>query len=409
MATHRPSTTPNGSTTDCQANGSTNGVLTSNGHTNHAGSAEACSKEGVETEGDTRKAALSEAAQEALTEHNLPHTLPSLGEIKRALPSHVFESRVSTSVYYVVKDVAQVVGLFLLADWLWSSCVLPTWVLAVLVPGYWLLQGTLFWALFVLGHDAGHGSFSRSPLLNDAVGNALHGFVLCPYYCWKLSHRQHHAFTGNMDKDEVFYPVRSKQDRQNKFIPVFGFGVSWFSYLFTGYQPRPVNHFNPSEPMFARHMLACTLSITLVICWTVGLWHYALTAGMTKLLLHFAVPEFIFASYLVLTTFLHHTDEHVPWYDDSLWDFVRGQLSSVDRHYGWCHDIVHNIGTHQIHHLFTTIPHYHLEEATRAFRSKFPHLVRKRDESILPAFHRIFFKWIKQRVVPDSTLVHVYT
>ena len=51
-------------------------------------------------------------------------------------------------------------------------------------------------------------------------------------------------------------------------------------------------------------------------------------------------------------------DENVPWYIDKKWDFVRGNLSSVDRHYGWAHDIVHNIGTHQIHHLFIKIPHY---------------------------------------------------
>jgi len=41
-------------------------------------------------------------------------------------------------------------------------------------------------------------------------------------------------------------------------------------------------------------------------------------------------------------------DEGVPWYGDEYWDFVRGQLSSVDRDYGWAHNLVHNIGTHQV-------------------------------------------------------------
>ena len=41
-------------------------------------------------------------------------------------------------------------------------------------------------------------------------------------------------------------------------------------------------------------------------------------------------------------------DENVPWYADEKWDFVRGNLSSVDRDYGWAHNLVHNIGTHQV-------------------------------------------------------------
>lgn len=38
-------------------------------------------------------------------------------------------------------------------------CVMPcrwSW------PLYWVAQGTMFWAIFVLGHDCGHGSFSDS-------------------------------------------------------------------------------------------------------------------------------------------------------------------------------------------------------------------------------------------------------
>jgi fatty acid desaturase len=50
----------------------------------------------------------------------------------------------------------------------------------------------------------------------------------------------------------------------------------------------------------------------------------------------------------------------VPWYADSEWNNVKGQLSTVDRHYGHVHSVIHSIGTHQIHHLFTKVPHYHL-------------------------------------------------
>ena len=103
---------------------------------------------------------------------------------------------------------------------------------------------------------------------------------------------------------------------------------------------------------------------------------------------------------------------HVRWHftERSNWILYifkySGQLSSVDRDYGWAHDLTHNIGTHQIHHLFIKIPHYHLEEATAAFRKSYPHLVRMCNEPILYSFFRMFRIYEKQRHISDDTKVH---
>lgn len=90
----------------------------------------------------------------------------------------------------------------------------------LLTPAYWFLQGTMLWAVFVLGHDCGHGSFSRHQWLNDALGNLMHCTILVPYYAWKLSHRHHHKNTGNMDKDEIFYPVREKHAEVSQILKI---------------------------------------------------------------------------------------------------------------------------------------------------------------------------------------------
>jgi fatty acid desaturase len=60
-------------------------------------------------------------------------------------------------------------------------------------PLYWLAQGTMFWALFVVGHDCGHQSFSPSRTLNDFVGNIVHASIMVPYHGWRVSHRKHHG------------------------------------------------------------------------------------------------------------------------------------------------------------------------------------------------------------------------
>jgi acyl-lipid omega-3 desaturase len=50
------------------------------------------------------------------------------------------------------------------------------------------------------------------------------------------------------------------------------------------------------------------------------------------------------------------------------WSYLRGGLTTLDRDYGIFNKIHHDIGTHVIHHLFPTIPHYNLEKATNALK-----------------------------------------
>ena len=78
-------------------------------------------------------------------------------------------------------------------------------------PLYWAAQGTMFWATFCIGHDCGHGSFSDSRTLNDAVGHAAHSLILVPYHGWRLSHKKHHGNHGHVDNDESWHPVTKSQ------------------------------------------------------------------------------------------------------------------------------------------------------------------------------------------------------
>ncbi|XP_035827452.1 omega-6 fatty acid desaturase, endoplasmic reticulum [Aplysia californica] len=364
---------------------------------------------GEETpEADQRVTAdvLASPEDDALAKVQLPRKLPSIVEIKKALPSHCFESSVSTSVYYMVRDFILIAMAYYLIEWTWE--VFPPIAQVVFTPVFWLVQGTLFTAIFVVGHDAGHGSFSNHEWLNNLCGNLCHSFLMCPFYMWKVSHRRHHKNTGNIDKDEVFFPVRKRYDDKSKVLPGFGLGFGWFGYLAKGYKPRPVHHFNPLDSIFRGHVLQCSISLACLVAWAMCLYRFKEAVGWAVFLYHYGVPLFIFGTYTVIITFLHHTEEDIPWYSQDLWDNVRGQLSSVDRSYGWCHYIIHSIGTHQVHHLFTKVPHYHLEEATAAFRKAFPKLVNIRSDSILPAFWRMFKKYDKQSVIADDAPIHFY-
>merc|ERR1711884_139427 len=152
---------------------------------------------------------------EKIAEQQVPSNVPSIGELKKSLPPRCFEPSIPLSFYYVFKDLAIVASLYSLMLVLTVGPLSVHWTVKyfAIYPVYWLLQGTMMAAIFCLGHDCGHGSFSKSSLLNDIVGNIVHSIILVPYYPWKLSHHHHHKNTGNIDKDEIFYPIRSTDSR----------------------------------------------------------------------------------------------------------------------------------------------------------------------------------------------------
>lgn len=67
-----------------------------------------------------------------------------LADIRAAIPKHCWVKDPRRSMSYVVRDVVVVFGLAAAAVYL------NNWVAW---PFYWAAQGTMFWALFVLGHD----------------------------------------------------------------------------------------------------------------------------------------------------------------------------------------------------------------------------------------------------------------
>ncbi|CAG8559688.1 25270_t:CDS:1 [Dentiscutata erythropus] len=351
----------------------------------------------------------------------LKDTVPSITEIKKNIPAKYFSPSIKTSFKYVAWDlmiVAIVFATYLTLDSIGS---IPSIVkIFVILPSYAFIQGTMFWAIFVLGHDCGHGSFSRYPWLNDVVGTFLHTLILVPYTPWKLSHRHHHKNTGNIDKDEVFFPLReseafsmTKGVKSTKLIPYFGFGIGWIIYLIVGYGTRATSHVNPYDPLFAKNRAGAITSVTCVLLALFVLCNASIHFGILAVVKYYFLPWIIFASWLVITTFLHHhgSEENIklPWFSNDQWNYVVGNLSSVDRDYGTLHDVTHSIGTHQVHHLFPAIPHYYLKEATTSFRKRYPQFKRESNKPIIKSFIDTFTVWKRQFIISDDTKVFVYT
>lgn len=114
--------------------------------------------------------------------------------------------------------------------------------------------------------------------------------------------------------------------------------------------------------------IAVSDAALVVVC--SGLYAAGNTWGWLWLLKSYGVPYLIVNFWLVMITLLQHTHPALPHYTDAEWDWLRGALATVDRNYGWFLNTVHHhiADTHVAHHLFSQMPHYHAQEATKALK-----------------------------------------
>ncbi|CAN6715560.1 unnamed protein product [Malus baccata var. baccata] len=356
-----------------------------------------------------------------------------LADVKAAIPKHCWVRDPWRSMSYVVRDVAVVFGLAAAAVYVNKWFVWPL---------YWAAQGTMFWAIFVLGHDCGHGSFSNNPKLNSVVGHLLHSSILVPYHGWRISHRTHHQNHGHVENDESWHPVSLFSFRCNaslffiflmhlKFFQLFEgdkflclqlsekiykkldsmtrilrFTVpfpmlAYPFYLWNRSPGKTGSHFDPKSDLFVPNERKDVITST--VCWTamaallVGL---SFVMGPVQVLKLYGIPYWVFVMWLDLVTYLHHHghEDKLPWYRGKEWSYLRGGLTTLDRDYGLINNIHHDIGTHVVHHLFPQIPHYHLVEATEAAKPVFGNYYREPKKSGPLPFHLLgsFIKSLKK-------------
>lgn len=321
----------------------------------------------------------------------LPLALPqfALKDLRAAIPPHCFQRSFVTSSYYLVKNLLICGALFYGAS-LIDSAPVPAAARYALWSAYWFLQGSYLTGIWVIAHECGHQAYCASETINNSLGLVLHSALLVPYHSWRISHRKHHSNTGSCDNDEVFVPVTRSavaatwEDNvedsplYSLYKITFMLVVGWMpGYLFfnatgpTKYHGKPRSHFNPNAAMFndrERWMIVLSDVFMVLALATLGFLVYTFSF-LTMLKVYF-VPYMIVNAYLVLITYLQHTDTFVPHFRDTEWNWLRGALCTVDRSFGSYLDGVlhHIVDTHVTHHIFSKMPFYHAHEATEAIK-----------------------------------------
>lgn len=314
----------------------------------------------------------------------VPYLKPpfTLSEIKKTIPPHCFQRSLIRSFSYIIYDLTLISIFYYLA----TSYIplLPETLRYLAWPIYWAVQGCVMTGIWVIAHECGHHAFSDYQSVDDTVGLVLHSALMVPYFSWKYSHRRHHSNTGSLERDEVFVPKQKSNVAWYSmylnnpigrlFTLIITLTLGWPLYLALNVSGRSYDrfacHYDPYGPIYNdREHLQIYISDIGVMTAIYILYRLVVAKGLAWLVCVYGVPLLITNGFLVLITYLQHTHPALPHYDSSEWDWLRGALATVDRDYGILNKVFHNItDTHVAHHLFSTMPHYHAQEATRAIK-----------------------------------------
>lgn len=356
----------------------------------------------------------------------VPPTELTMKAIRAAIPPHCFQRSLARSLGHLAIDLTLIA---VLGVAVWAIQTLPPFDFIpsivqyfVIWPMYWWWQGAVMTGVWVLAHECGHQAFSESKTINDAIGLVLHSALLVPYHSWRITHGLHHKNTNHMDRDQVFVPVTKQQYIENTGVSLekngsyafpsrfaqameetpLGdllsilqmFTVGWPAYLTMNSSGQlygaGANHFNPSAKMFSPRdywdVVKSDIGILAAFS-TIGTFIYHF--GFLNVAKYYIMPYLFVNMWLVLITYMQHSDPTIPHYADEEWNFVRGALCSVDRDYGICNILHHHIGdTHVAHHLFSQMPFYHAQEATEAVKKVLGPYYNRDDTPIVKALMR---------------------
>jgi omega-6 fatty acid desaturase (delta-12 desaturase) len=248
-----------------------------------------------------------------------------------------------------------------------------------------LVAGLCTGNLFMIGHDACHGSFTGSPRLNRILGRLA--FLPCyhPYSLWERSHnRIHHVYTNLKGHDFVWTPLSKAE---------FDALPAWRRAAYRGYRtpigmalqygpevwwpwvmaPRLRNSEPKLVPRLDQLLVVAFLgsqaaAMAAAGCRTLGEWALAGALGVL-------VPWLVFSAMIGFVIYFNHTHPAVPWFRDrSEWAPLDAMITGTVRlrFPEWTRFFASRIMDHVAHHVEPRIPLVRLTEAQERIEELLP-------------------------------------
>ncbi|POR36004.1 Omega-6 fatty acid desaturase, endoplasmic reticulum [Tolypocladium paradoxum] len=326
-----------------------------------------------------------------------------IGQLRRAIPSHCFRPSTVRSMWFFLRDIlfmvtplAATIYLERRIDNRLAKLILRAGVYPFVVG----IPATGFW---VLGHEAGHGSFSQNRIVGDLFGFIAHSFLLSPFFSWRSTHARHHVYANHLSKDHNYVPPQKHEYAElfqgkvdiheaTEDAPVVLLlrvilqqVIGWPWYLLTNITAAPQavvrpskgwwsnSHFDPWGSLFrADEFWSIVASDVGLMGMGYMIYRAAGLYGWWAVTWGYFLPLMWVNHYIGgwPGTDIQNSTVVMLTFSPESWTFLRGALSTVDRDPGFLlrHLMHHIVDLHVVHHLFPRIPHYHAQEATDAIR-----------------------------------------
>jgi len=313
---------------------------------------------------------------------------PTVPEVRGHIPAEVS----SRSLGLGVLVFAVVGGLFGLT--LWGALVAPWWPLQIACA---LLNGLLSSTIFVVGHDACHGSLTPYTWLNRILGRIAFLPSLTPYVTWEFAHnRVHHSYTNLRPKDYAWAPFsKDEYDRlpwlrrvlERHYRTPFGLG----SYYLIEYWWKHLLFPSRAEHQEMKRPFTYAFDLLLVVCFAIGqallILHIADTATPAQdfwgpftspaalFVVAWLVPFLMWNWLMGFAIFQHHNHQSIAWYNDrEEWDFFAAQVEStvhmqMPKLLEWTSAFIMQ---HTAHHVNPKIPLYRLVDSQKCLEQAYP-------------------------------------
>ncbi len=239
--------------------------------------------------------------------------------------------------------------------------------------------------LFLIGHDACHGSFFGNSRLNEIFGRIAFLPSMTAFSLWDVGHNvAHHGFNNLKGRDQVWAPFSKEEyDRlpgyrkalEHVYRSGFGWGVYYFLELWWKKLYFPTRkQIGSARAKYKWDSALVTASMAGWVALVVAVAYSTDQSVCLLLVLGIVLPFALWNAVMGFVVFVHHTHPAIAWFEKRRdWQKFRAYLTAtanvrlplgLDR-------LMHNIMEHNAHHLNPRIPMFKLRGAQRLLQQRF--------------------------------------